>query len=186
MVILAIADRPPRESILGLIQKHAVELVCTLGDLDYFALEELDRVTDIPKIGVYGNHCSGVYFESLGIMDMHLKTFEYKGVTFGGFEGSLRYKDSDYGKMYTQEEASDMLQNFPTVDVMLAHSPPFGVNDEEGSPSHQGLVGLQTYVEKKKPRYFLHGHTYPTEENITTAVGGTSIIYVYQDKIVTV
>ena len=46
---------------------------------------------------------------------MHLSTFEYKGLVSGGFEGSVRYKnDQSYVPMYTQEEASQMLANFPS------------------------------------------------------------------------
>ena len=79
MIVLAIADRTPRESIIGLVDKHSIELICTLGDLDHNSLHELKDITDIPKIGVYGNHCSGSYFDELGIKNMHLSTFEYKG-----------------------------------------------------------------------------------------------------------
>ncbi len=184
MIVLAIADRPPQTNLLNLISENNVELVCTLGDLDYSSLQELERVKDIPKIGVYGNHCSGTYFEPLGIKNMHLKTFEYKGIVFGGFEGSIRYKSSTYGKMYTQEEAKEMLKNFPYVDVMLAHSPPYGINDEPESISHQGFIALREYLEKKEPRYFFHGHTYPTEDNMVREYHKTKIIYVYRTKII--
>jgi len=186
MVILAIADRPARTSILELIVRHQVELVCTLGDLDGFSLQELKQVKDIPKIGVYGNHCSGNYFDSLGIVNLHLKTFEHKGLVFGGFEGSIRYKESAYAKMYTQEEAKKLLTNFSTVDVMLAHSPPYGINDEPDSSSHQGFMALKEYIEEKKPNFFLHGHTYPTAENLIRKYQDTNIIYVYEDKIIEV
>jgi len=111
-------------------------LICTLGDLDYFSLQELEKVTNIPKIGVYGNHCSGNYFDSLGIHNLHLNTFKHTRLVFGGFEGSICYKESAYAKMYTQEEAEEMLKDFPAVDVILAHSPPYGINDEPNSSSH--------------------------------------------------
>lgn len=183
MVILAISDRPAKSSILDLIEKHQVDLVCTLGDLDYFSLQELEKVTDIPKIGVYGNHCSGNYFDSLGIYNLHLKTFEHNGIKFGGFEGSIRYKESAYAKMYTQEEAKEMLKDFPAVDIFLAHSPPYEINDEPNSPSHQGFIALKEYIEKMKPKYFLHGHTYPTKENLIEEFGNTAIVYVYEAKL---
>ena len=186
MVILAIADRPPKSSILGLIEKHQVELICTLGDLDYFSLQELERVTKIPKIGIYGNHCSGNYFDSLGIHNLHLKTFDHNGIRFCGFEGSIRYKESAYAKMYTQEEAKEMLKDFPAVDVFLAHSPPYGINDEPNSSSHQGFIALRDYIENMKPKYFLHGHTYPTLEQLIEKHGDTKIVYIYEDKIIKV
>jgi len=184
MKVLAIADRAPRESIKSLVEKYSIELICTLGDLDYFSLKELQYINHIPKIGVYGNHCSGTYFESLGIINMHLRTFEYKGLIFGGFEGSVRYKENPYAKMYTQEEAYELLKDFPYVDVMLAHSPPYGINDEPEDIAHQGFKALRDYIENKKPKYFLHGHTYPTKENIVTKFMETQIIYVYGEKII--
>ena len=183
MKILAIADRPPKESIFKLVERYSIDLICTLGDLDNSDIWELEKIKDIPKIGVYGNHCSGNYFDSLGIKNLHLDTFAYKGLTFGGFEGSIRYKESPYAKMYSQEEAEKLLKDFPFVDVILAHSPPFGINDEPDSSSHQGLKALREYIENKKPRYFLHGHTYPTTEDLVTKYKDTNIIYIYEDKI---
>ena len=185
MRILAIADRAPRESILSTLVANPVDLICTLGDLTQFALRELENITNIPKIGVYGNHCSGMYFEELGIKNMHLATFEYEGLLFGGFEGSVRYKNDRYAKMYTQEEAKELLKDFPRVDVMLTHCPPYGVNDEPEELAHQGFKALRDYVEQKKPTYLLHGHTYPTQETMVRKLGDTEIIYVYEDKLVT-
>lgn len=184
MKILAIADRPPRRSIKEILSENPVDLIVTLGDLTLFDIEELKTITDIPKIGVYGNHCSGKYFESLGIWDMHMKTFEYMGLKFGGFEGSVRYKSDPGAKMFTQTEASRLLANFPYVDVMLSHAPSYGINDEPGDPTHAGLQGLRDYLEREKPRYLLHGHTYPSEEERVDRWGETNIIYVYQDKII--
>ncbi len=50
---------------------------------------------------------------------MHLQTFEYKGLIFGGFEGSHKYKEDEYAKMYTQEQAKELLKDFPYVDVFF-------------------------------------------------------------------
>ncbi len=186
MQILAIADRPPREKIERILDRNPVELICTLGDLDQFSLAELENITDIPKLGVYGNHDSGLYFERLGIRNMHCTTFEHHGLVFGGFEGSVRYKNDPDAALYTQEEAAELLKNFPRVDVMLVHCPPYGVNDEPDDLAHQGFKALRTYVEKKKPKHLLHGHTYPTADSLITRLGDTEIVYVYGDKIVVV
>ncbi len=187
MKILVIADRPPREKIKVTLENNKdIELICTLGDLDYFSLRELADIHDIPKIGVYGNHCSGTYFEELGIQNMHLQTFRFKGLTFGGFEGSVRYKNDPYAKMYTQEEASKLLADFPHVDVMLTHCPPYGINDEPGELAHEGFHALRKYLDEKNPHYLLHGHTYPREETMVTKYKNTNIIYVYEDKIITI
>lgn len=184
MKILAISDRPPREKIGAILERSPVDLICTLGDLQQSELSGFESMTNIPKLGVYCNHDSGMYFEPLGITNMHLKIFEFNGLTFGGFEGCVRYKNDPYAKMYTQEEAVEMLKDFPRVDVMLVHCPPYGINDEPDEVAHQGYRALRTYLEEKKPRYLLHGHTYPTEQTMITRLGDTEIIYVYQDKLI--
>ncbi len=186
MHILAIADRPPREKISSILAREHVDLIVTLGDLDYFDIAELANVTDIPKLGVYGNHDSGTSFESLGIINMHLGTFTLGGLVFGGFEGCVRYKTDPYAKMYTQEQATQLLAEFPTVNVMLVHCPPFGVNDEPSEIAHQGFHGLRTYVQEKRPRYLLHGHTYPKEISMVKRFLDTEVVYVHKEKVLSI
>lgn len=183
MKILAIADRPPRKGLKELVVQENIGLICTLGDLESLQLIELSAIENIPKIGVYGNHCSGSYFETRGIQNVHLKTFKYKGLIFGGFEGCIKYKEDPYAKMYTQEEADELLKDFPYVDVFISHAPPFGIHDEIDGP-HQGFIALRKYIQEKKPKYFLHGHTYPKLEEEITQYGDTKIVYVQGDKVV--
>jgi Icc-related predicted phosphoesterase len=166
------------------MSENTVDVICTLGDLEQSELFELEAVTTIPKFGVYGNHDSGMYFEPLGITNLHLRTVSFGGLTFGGFEGCVRYKNVPYAKMYTQEQALELLRDFPRVDVMIVHCPPYGVNDEPETVAHQGFRALRMYVEEKKPKYLLHGHTYPTLDTLVTRLAETEIIYVYQDKLV--
>jgi uncharacterized protein len=184
MKALAIADRPPRNSIVEIAKNNNIELIITLGDLEHHQIRELEIITDIPKIGVYGNHCSGLYMPELGIKNMHLQTFEFGGLTFGGFEGSVRYKSSLTAKMYTQDEATELMQGFQHVDVMLAHCPPYGINDEPDDVAHMGFVALRKYIEAENPKYYLHGHTYPKEGELVTKYRETEILYIYEDQII--
>lgn len=182
MKILAIADRPPRTSLKEKVMKERPDLIVTLGGLDYFSLRDLQDISDIPKIGVYGNHCSGNYFEPLGIENMHLRPKEVGGKLFGGFQGSIRYKQDPSAIMYTDEEAADLLEDFPPVDIFLAHSPPRGIHDED-DPAHKGLEALREYVIRQSPTYFLHGHTYVSSSTRETPFGGSTVIHVYEDQI---
>lgn len=186
MKILALADTAPQQSLQTLFSTHPdIDLVITLGDLEQPDISFLEEVTNIPKIGVYGNHCSRTYFEPLGIMNLHMHTWSYKGLTFGGFEGCVKYKDSNYAVMYTQDEASQLLKDFPKVDVFIAHCPPFGINDQQ-DPAHIGFHGLRTYLEEKQPAHFFHGHTYPTQETLVTHFLNTEIHYIHGAKIITI
>jgi len=181
MKILAIADRPPSRPIPDILAEHDIDVIVTLGDLEMHQIRSLEAITDIPKLGVYGNHCSGKYFESLGIQNMHLNTVEVLGKTFGGFQGCVRYKESTYAIMYHQEEASEMIKDFPHVDVMLTHAPPYGVHDDVTEISHTGFLGLRDYVLAKQPSYLLHGHTYPDTDR--SFMGDTEVVYVQEDKV---
>lgn len=162
---------------------EGIELIVTLGDLERQELLGLTQITQIPKIGVYGNHCSGNYMTELGIMNLHMATWEWSGMKFGGFQGCVRYKPNPDAIMYTQEEASALFARFPAVDVFVGHCPPRGINDED-EPAHQGFDGLRAYIERTPPRVLLHGHTYPTEADIVRQHGRTRIEYVHSYKIV--
>ncbi len=182
--ILAIADRAPSRRVRDILCETPVDVIVTLGDLELSQIHDLELVHDIPKLGVYGNHCSGSYMNSLGIINMHLAVVTIRGVIFGGFEGSVRYKQSAYAKMYSQEESSALLREFPRVDVMLTHCPPYGINDDMSDISHTGFIGLRTYLNEHQPAYLLHGHTYPTEANIVRQYEGTKIEYVFGERII--
>lgn len=184
--LLVIADRPPTYPIRKTVAENFIDVIVTLGDLDLLQIRELETIVDIPKLGVYGNHCSGSYMESVGLVNMHLNVVTIQGITFGGFEGSVRYKESPYAKMYTQEQASEMLKDFPHVDVMLAHCPPYGINDDNRELSHTGFVGLRKYIEEQNPAYLLHGHTYPTEPTMVHQYQQTRIEYVFGERVIQV
>jgi len=182
MNILAIADRGPKINILDVVRGSNIELIVTLGDLTREDILQVEHIADIPKIGVYGNHDSGSYMPELGIWDMHLKLWDYKGLRFGGFQGCVRYKENPAAIMYTQEEASQMMANFPKVDVFLCHCPPRGINDEE-EVAHQGFQALRDYIDREQPKVLLHGHTYPIKETMVKQYGVTRIEYIHEYKV---
>ncbi|HVV66874.1 MAG TPA: metallophosphoesterase [Candidatus Saccharimonadales bacterium] len=185
MKILALADKRADIDISEVIKKENVDLVVTLGDLTREDLLPLEYITNIPKIGVYGNHDSGTYMPELGIWDMHLKVWDFNGLRFGGFQGCVRYKENPDAIMFTQNEANLLMQNFPKVDIFISHCPPRGINDEE-EIAHQGFDALRRYMDEQQPALWMHGHTYPTDESLITQHGTTRIEYVFKYKIITV
>jgi Icc-related predicted phosphoesterase len=155
---LVLADEPPYVPLERLLERD-VDLVLCLGDLSRVDLEPLGSVR-LPKLGVHGNHDDGGEFTGLGIESLHLRRVEVGGLCFGGFSGSHEYhQDPRY--TWSQKQSSRLLRRLGHVDVMLAHSPPLGINDDADDPAHVGLAGLREYVEREHPAMFLHGHTYP-------------------------
>jgi Icc-related predicted phosphoesterase len=66
--------------------------------------------------------------------------------------------------------------------VMLAHSPPRGMHDED-DPAHKGFEALREYIFRKKPKYLLHGHTYVSTGIREDMLDATKVIHVYADQI---
>jgi uncharacterized protein len=157
---LALADEAPYVPLERLLARD-VDIVLCLGDLTRVDLEPLASAR-VPKLGVHGNHDDGGEFTGLGIENVHLRPIEVGGLWFGGFSGSHEYRNATGERLtWSQKEASKQLRKLRHVDVMLANSPPLGVNDDADDPAHIGLVGLREYVEREHPAMLLHGHTYP-------------------------
>ena len=172
MRALVLADRDPHR-LDALIAAERPEAIVTLGDLDAWSLDAL-RGFDGPKLGVYGNHCDGVYMRDLGIINLHGRAGRLRGVRYGGLEGCIAYKPIGL-HLYTEQQVDGILSDMPPVDVMVCHSPPRGINDEEGR-AHRGFIALREYVERTCPQMLLHGHTAPRE--LVHRFGDTQIVYV--------
>jgi len=181
MNILILADKQISENIVDIVNNNNIELIITLGDLKLQWLGELEEL-NIPKIGVYGNHCKGNYMKLLNIENCHMKKYTYKGISIVGFQGSIVTEGKEKRKYY-QEEATNLIDNLPKSDILISHSPAFGLLDNEDD-HHIGFKGLRNYIEDKEPLLHLHGHSYPEEEELTH--NGTKIIYTLGYKVITI
>ena len=140
-------------------QYNQCDLLITTGDLSLFDFPGLEeKISKKPAFGVYGNHDSGNYMDRLGIINLHNKVYEYAGLKWGGFQGCLKYKESDL--MYTEEEARVWADTFPRVDVLLLHAGPSGMLDDPSDEVHIGSENIRRYVIEKKPKYVFVGHQY--------------------------
>jgi hypothetical protein len=70
---LVIADRRPSVPLQQLLEMYrsSIDLLITLGDLDFYDLRAVEQWPDLPRIGVYGNHCGTSYLQKLGFGNMH-------------------------------------------------------------------------------------------------------------------
>lgn len=145
------------------------DVLISTGDLtsfDFAGLEDIQNKK--PAFGVYGNHDSGNYMESLGIINLHNKVYEYTGLKWGGFQGCIKYKDSPL--MYTEEEAKHWADTFPYVDVLLLHAGPKGMLDDPSDEIHTGLESIRRYVLENKPKFVFVGHQYSDDQMETEGI----------------
>lgn len=174
MKILHYSDK--HDEKLPELYKDCDAMFCT-GDLTVL---DFYGVYGKPMFGVYGNHCSGRYFPEVGVTNVHLQVVQWNGLKIGGFQGSIRYKEGG-GPQYTQEESQTMLIGFPPVDILLLHSPPFGLLDDPNDPVHTGFQATRDYIDRYHSKFVFCGHLY---ENAELEYGVTKIFRTYRARII--
>ena len=153
------------------------DVLLSCGDVYDQVILEAAKAFDCHAIfAVKGNHDSNSPFAQ-PIIDLHLHTVEYCGLTFGGLNGSWKYKARG-NFLYEQQEVDDFLSNFPAVDIFLSHNSPRKIHDQEDGV-HYGFDGLYSYITRAKPKLLIHGHQHVNRE---TTVNETRIIGVYRHK----
>jgi Icc-related predicted phosphoesterase len=158
------------------VESLGPDLILVLGDLEPAWTEGLEQIP-LPKLGVRGNHDAPDALEAVGVDDLHLSGAEYGGLRFAGFGGSPRYSKHGTNE-WTEAEAEEMLARLPPADVLLAHAPPAGVNDEPDDRAHRGSPALRAWVESHRPAWLLHGHTLPNPAHQVHVLGPTRVVHV--------
>jgi Icc-related predicted phosphoesterase len=182
-----------------------INLILGCGDLPYTYLEYIVTMLNVPMYYVPGNHdpehnSKDKRSSAEGGSNLDLATEGHKNVLIGGFGGCIRYRP-DGVNQYTQTEgylrAFQMLPQLwinrikygRAMDILISHSPPFGVHDDIHDPAHHGLKALNWLIRVAKPRYLFHGHTHFYRNNLEsqeTLVGSTKVINVYPYKVLEV
>ncbi len=167
------------DALVGHLEAGPVDLLISLGDLWDSTIEKAcARYGPKMTLAVRGNHDSDAPFASF-IAPLHGTMEHYAGMTFGGFNGSWRYKPRGH-HLYDQEEVSRALRSFPRVDVFVAHNSPARCHERDDDV-HQGFEGFRDYILRAKPKYFLHGHQHLSA---TTTIGSTTVIGVFGETII--
>lgn len=184
---------------------HDMELILGCGDLPYSYLEYIVTMLNVPMYYVPGNHDprhtpADIRSRAEGGFNLDLKIACHKNILIGGFGGCIRYRP-DGVNQYTQPQAyRRAFQMLPkllnnrilygrAMDILISHSPPFGIHDDILDPAHHGLKALNWLARVAAPRYHLHGHTHFYRNNLETQetiAGATKVINVYPYKILEV
>jgi Icc-related predicted phosphoesterase len=183
---------------------RGVGLILACGDLPYEYLEYLITAINVPLLYVPGNHDPefdprNPAARADGCEFIDRNVVRVKGYSIGGLGGSIRYKPG-HPNQYTQTEmywrvgsfapklALHLLRYGGVLDFMIAHSPPFGIHDDDDQ-AHIGFSAFNDLIRIFKPRYFLHGHTMVYKSNLVppvSKVDNTTVINIYPYRVIEV
>ncbi len=185
--ILAVADEPFPG--LPDVLESRPDLVLSCGDLPWEDLERIVDLANVPLLFVPGNHDPAlvpasrpvwppsIEFRDLddppgprGCTNVDGRIEDAAGLRIAGLGGSIRYRPgpNQYSQGQMARRARKLgrrarwrrLRDGRGVDVMIAHSPPKGLGDEDDRP-HEGFESFHALVRKLRPRLMLHGHIHP-------------------------
>lgn len=167
MRILAVADKESKYlwDYFERDKLQGIDLILSCGDLDPNYLSFLATLSSVPVLYVRGNH-DGIYSRKPpeGCICIENRIYVHNGVRIMGLGGSMRY---NMGRnQYTEKEMTarvrkmrlQLLRN-KGIDILLTHSPAFGLNDGADLP-HQGFQVFHCILERYGPRFFIHGHAH--------------------------
>ena len=206
MKILAVSDEVVERlyDLCSAGQFRDVEMILGCGDLPYNYLENIVTLLNVPLYYVPGNH-DPEYDEAISLAhaeggsNLDLRSIRQKSFLIGGFGGSIQYRP-DGTNQYSQHEAYlrafrllprflvNRLKYGRVLDVLISHSPPFRIHDEE-TQAHQGLKAINWILRVARPRYHFHGHTHFQRRNLSpseSTLGLTKIMNVFPYKIIDV
>jgi len=180
-----------------------VELVVGCGDLPYYYLEFIQSILNVSLFYVHGNHDpeqeylsdGSVITGPMGGINLHCRTFKEKKLLLAGLEGSIRYRQGRF--QYSQREMwlnvflhltprllLNKLRYGRYLDMLVAHSPPYGIHNGEDH-IHVGFRSFLWAMKVFKPRYLVHGHRhiYNPSETTNTLFLNTNVINIYPYKL---
>jgi len=181
-----------------------VDLIISCGDLPFYYIDYVTSMVNRPCYFVFGNHGKKVEYQGddwrqatgpPGATNLHTQHVREKNLLMLGLEGSIRYNDAPHFQYTETQMWLNIVRAFPGLlynrirygrwlDVLIAHSPPFGIHDEDDR-AHQGFRCFLTFMRWFKPRFLLHGHIhiYRRDTITQTRYHETEVINVYPYKI---
>ncbi len=187
--LLAVSDEVVESLWSERVRRLQPDLIVGCGDLPFDYLAYLVSTLNVPAVFVPGNHdpdVSAVTHTRAGLpirsglpatpvgpsgySNADRRIVDAAGIRLAGLGGSVRYRPGP--NQYTQRQlarragtvrrraAWQRWRDGRGVDVLLTHSPPAGLGDED-DPPHRGFTALHPLVARLQPALLLHGHIHP-------------------------
>lgn len=190
MKILFLADEESKK-LWDFFRKEdfeGVDLIISCVDLRPEYLSFLATMVAVPVLYIRGNHDDKYdRCPPEGCICIEDQIYNFEGVRILGLGGSYRYKPGK--NQYTENEMKKRvsklfwkLKRHKGFDILVTHSPAFGVHDGEDQ-CHRGFDVFNRLIETYHPRFFVHGHVhmnygrqFPREDQI----GQTRVINAYE------
>lgn len=194
MKILFVADEESKQ-IWDFFRKEDyedIDLVISCGDLKPEYLSFLATMLPAPVLYIRGNHDDKYdRYPPEGCTCIEDQIYTFQGVRILGLGGSYRYKPGN--NQYTEKQMKNRvhrlfwkLKRHKGFDILVTHSPAFGVHDGEDL-CHRGFDVFNHLIKTYHPSFFVHGHVhmnygrqFPREDQI----GQTRVINAFERYII--
>jgi len=173
-----------------------VEVLISCGDLPASYLDLIGSVLNLPLFFVRGNHDNNYLLPDPGGENLHLRVCTYKGYSFAGLEGSIRYSRQGAVQYTENEMFVNVLRLLPRlmlrrlwygygVHVLVSHSPPRGIHDLPDDFAHRGFQSFRYLMKWARPLYLIHGHvdTWDSRRPRETMYGQTRVLNINPYKV---
>jgi hypothetical protein len=214
MKLLCVSDHiDPFIYSAGLKTRFAgVDLVLSAGDLSLDYYDFIVSILNKPLYFVFGNHhlegraryqrssdplegSPGRWQEGVGATYLQGRVVRVKGLIIAGLGGSIWYNGgdnqfTDFGMFLCILRLLPLLLWNRAVrgrflDVLVTHSPPYGINDLP-DPCHTGFRVFLWFLRVFKPRYLVHGHVHLYDRNAAREAqyAATTIVNAYDHAVI--
>lgn len=133
------------------------------------------------KIFIGGNHdrwlvgVSPNNFDEWDVAYLMDSGTEYEGLKFWGSPWTLPY--GDWFFMATDDELEAVFNKIPSeTDILITHSPPYGILDKNFTHQHCGSQALLAKIEQIRPKYHVFGHIHEAHGQKTPKGSPTTFI----------
>ncbi len=179
LLFVSDTEMPQLENAANLRRRyHDVDAVVSCGDMSSAYLDFITTILGKPLLYVRGNHDEQYEERPPGGIDLHMNFLEFRGLTFVGLEGCIRYNKGTI--QYTQSEMHQLVMRLAPrlrlrrmrkghgVDVFVTHSPARGIHDIEDDYPHRGFDAFLNFMDWYRPRYMMHGHVHTWDRRTAT------------------